>query len=116
MKKGAKIDPIEVQQSSGNVFEDLLVNDAPDMLAKAELVHRICELIEERGLTQKEAAEILGLDQPKVSALIHGKLAGFSTDRLLRFLNDLGQEVEIVLRPTQPAGRRGSIHVIARAM
>ena len=66
---------------------------------KAELAGRILELVTVRKLTQKKAAAVLGIDQPKVSALMRGKLDGFSTDRLFRFLNALGQDVEIVVRP-----------------
>ena len=68
-------------------------------LAKAELVQRIRELIAERKLTQAKAAELLGLDQPKVSALVRGRVEGFTYDRLFRFLNALGQRVEITVRP-----------------
>ncbi len=55
------------------------------------------------------------LDQPKISALMHGKLKGFSAERLFRCLNDLGQEVEISIRPARQAGRRGDTHVIVAA-
>jgi len=107
---------IPVKKSSGNVFADLGLPDPEDALAKAKLASRICQLIEERGLTQMQAAKILGLDQPKISALMRGKLSGFSADRLLRFLNDLGQEVDIIIRPAKPPGRRGDIHVVAAAV
>ena len=69
--------------------------------AKAELVQRIADIIAERKLTQVRAAKLLGIDQPKVSALLRGKLDGFSTDRLFRFLNALGRDVEIVIRPAR---------------
>ena len=59
---------------------------------------------------------MMGLDQPKISALMRGKLKGFSAERLFRCLNDLGQEVEITIRPAKNAGRRGDIHVVAAAM
>jgi predicted XRE-type DNA-binding protein len=77
-------------------------------LAKADLALRIAQLLAEQRLTQKQAAALLGLDQPKVSALLRGKLEGFSTARLLRFLNALGQDVDIVIRPAQddPASTR----------
>ena len=107
---------LQVKMSSGNVFADLGLSNPEDMLAKAKLVSRICQLIEERGLTQIEAAKILGLDQPRISALVRGKLSGFSTERLLRFLNDLGQEVRIIIRPAKPVGRRGDIQVVAAAV
>jgi predicted XRE-type DNA-binding protein len=94
----------EVEASSGNVFADLDVPDADEVLAKAELARRICAILSERKLTQARAAAVLGIDQPKVSALVRGKLDGFSTDRLFRFLNALGQDVEIVVRPRQENG------------
>ena len=104
-----------VQKSSGNVFADLGLPKPQDRLAKAQLAHRICQVIVARGLTQTKAAEIMGLDQPKISALKRGKLKGFSADRLFRCLNDLGQEVEITIRPVRQAGRRGDLRVVAAA-
>jgi predicted XRE-type DNA-binding protein len=94
-----------VRKSSGNVFADLRVRNPKEALAKAQLANRICQVIAGRGLTQTKAAEILGLDQPKVSALVRGKLRGFSVERLIRCLNDLGQEVEIIIRPARPTRR-----------
>jgi len=102
----------QVEASSGNVFADLAVPDADEALAKAELARRICALLAERKLTQARAAAVLGIDQPKVSALVRGKLEGFSTDRLFRFLNALGQDVEIVVRPR----RRHSEHATTRVV
>src|SRR5438270_11390839 len=98
-KKGEK--PVPIEQSSGNVFADLGLKDPEELLAKAELVQRIADIIAERKLTQVRAAKLLGIDQPKVSALLRGKLDGFSTDRLFRFLNALGRDVEIVIRPAR---------------
>jgi len=98
-KKGEK--PVPVEQSSGNVFADLGLKNPEELLAKAELVQRIVDIIAERKLTQVRAAKLLGIDQPKVSALLRGKLDGFSTDRLFRFLNALGRDVEIVIRPAK---------------
>lgn len=88
----------QVEKSSGNVFADLGVPEANEALAKAELARRIIELLESRRLTQVAAAELLGVDQPKVSALKHGRLEGFSTDRLFKFLNALGRDVDIVIK------------------
>jgi len=68
------------------------------MLAKAELAHEICDIIESEGLTQSQAAARMGIDQPKVSALCRGRLKDFSTDRLMRFLNTLGRDVIIAIR------------------
>ena len=92
---------------SGNVFADLGVPHPQEALAKAELAHKITKLIERRRLTQAEAAELLDVDQPKVSALRCGRLSGFSLDRLVRFVVLLGHDVEIVVkkrsRPGVPA-------------
>jgi len=86
---------IEHEISSGNVFADLGVPHPEEALAKAQLARAICLLIEKEGLTQKAIAMRLGIDQPKVSALVRGRLADFSTDRLLRFLLSLGYNVKI---------------------
>ena len=77
---------IHVTKGSGNVFRGLGLPDADLLQAKADLVHQISALIEERGLTQMQAAEVLRVTQPKISALLHGQLEGFSMDRLVRFL------------------------------
>jgi len=86
---------IKVQSSSSNVFAALGLANSDELLIKAELVRQITNLISAKNLTQTEAAKLLGVDQPKISALLHGKLSGFSTERLFRFLNALGSDVEI---------------------
>ena len=87
-------------ESSGNVYADLGLKDADTLQAKSVLAIHIKRTIRARRLTQARAAEILGLDQPKVSAIMSGRLSGFSTDRLLRFLTALGCDVKIsVSRP-----------------
>ena len=101
-----------VEASSGNVFADLGVPRAGEALAKAKIAHSICEAIAERKLTQEQAAELLGIDQPKVSALLRGRLEGFSTDRLFRFLNALGRQVEIVIRQRRRGARKAGIRVV----
>lgn len=88
----------EFTPSSGNVFADLNLSGADDLLAKAELAAKIIEEIQRRRLTQSQAASILGIDQPKVSALKQGKLSGFSIERLMRFLLLLGRDVEITVK------------------
>ena len=87
-----------ITRSSGNVFEDLGLADAEEALAKADLTRQIGRLIGRRGWTQQQAAQVLGIDQPKVSALMRGRLGGFSIERLIHFLNDLDQQVEISVR------------------
>src|SRR5437588_12152127 len=92
-------EPGHIERGSGNVFADLGIPNPDLALAKAQLVQRIRDLIAERKLTQAKAAELLGLDQPKVSALVRGRVEGYTLDRLFRFLNALGQRVEITVRP-----------------
>jgi predicted XRE-type DNA-binding protein len=92
-----------VVESTGNVFADLGLKNPEELLAKAELVQRISDVIAERKLTQARAARVLGIDQPKVSALLRGRLDGFSLERLFRFLNALGKDVEITIRPARQA-------------
>jgi len=92
--------------SSGNVFADLGLANPEEALAKAELALRIAELIRARGLTQKQAAELLHVDQPKVSALVRGQLAGFSLERLMRFLLLLGQDIRITVQKRARARAR----------
>ncbi|WP_414541198.1 helix-turn-helix domain-containing protein [Nostoc sp. CCY0012] len=89
---------IRVKASSGNVFADLGLENSDELLVKAELARKISKIITQQQLTQAQTAELLGVDQPKISALINGKLSGFSTDRLFRFLNALGRDVEIVVK------------------
>ena len=98
---------------SGNVFADLGFPDAEEMLAKAELAQKIAAIIERRRLTQARAADLLGVDQPKVSALKRGRLSGFSLERLVRFLILLGRDVEIVVRERHPARRRQARLLVA---
>jgi predicted XRE-type DNA-binding protein len=77
----------------------LSLENADELLIKAKLARKIGSIITDRQMTQAQAAEVLGIDQPKISALTNGKLAGFSIERLFRFLNALGQDVEIAVKP-----------------
>ena len=105
----------EVKEGSGNVFADLKLPDADELNAKAKIAYGICRILEERKLTQKQAATLLGVDQPKVSALMRGRLEGFSSDRLFRFLNALDRDIEIVIKPVDRPKHPGSIRVLAIA-
>lgn len=98
---------LDYQESSGNVFADLGKEDADEALAKSELARQIAKLIKQKKLTQKQAAEILHIDQPKISSLIRGKLRSFSLERLIRFLNELGQDVSIMISPAEPQSEKG---------
>jgi len=88
----------EYTKGSGNVYADIGFADAPERLAKAKLGMRINEIIERRALKQAEAAKILKINQPKVSALINGQLSLFSMEKLIHFLNLLNQDVEIIVK------------------
>ncbi|HZP21431.1 MAG TPA: helix-turn-helix transcriptional regulator [Bauldia sp.] len=91
--------------SSGNVFADLGFENAEEELLKAQLVRTIRALIKRRRLTQAKAGAALGLAQSDVSALINGKVARFSLERLLRCVRRLDREVAIVVRPTRRSRR-----------
>jgi predicted XRE-type DNA-binding protein len=106
-------DEIKVQPSSGNIFADLGLANADELLIKAELVQQISNLVDSKNLTQTEAAKLLGIDQPKVSALLNGKLSGFSTERLFRFLNALGSDVEIRVMPKSQLEFKAQTRVIS---
>jgi predicted XRE-type DNA-binding protein len=94
-----KTKPLEREPSSGNVFADLGLPDASEHLIKADLVVKIDRTIRQRRLTQTAAAELMGIDQPKVSAMLAGQFRGYSVERLMRFLVTLGHDVEIVVKP-----------------
>lgn len=95
-----RVDDIEYTESSGNVFADLGIPNPEEALAKAEIASKIHDIIKEKKLTQAKAAKILKISQPKVSLLLRGYLTDFSLERLLRFLNDLGQDVYISIVPS----------------
>jgi predicted XRE-type DNA-binding protein len=103
---------IPVIRSTGNVFADLGLPNPEERLVKAKLALEIGRILKRRRLTQQAAAALMGIDQPKVSHLLHGRLAGFSTGRLLGFLTALGRDVEIVLRTLPRRRRRGRLHVV----
>jgi predicted XRE-type DNA-binding protein len=96
---------------SANVFADLGYPRPEEAAAKAELAHKIMKIVERRRLTQAEAAEVLEVDQPKISALKRGRLSGFSLDRLVRFLVLLGSDVEIVVKDQSSSRRRARLLV-----
>jgi predicted XRE-type DNA-binding protein len=89
-----------IKDSSGNVFADLNIENPEDALAKAEVAARIYKIIKKKKLTQSEAAKILKIKQPKLSMLLSGYLTSFSLERLFRFLNNLGQNVVISIKPS----------------
>lgn len=103
---------IQVIESSGTVFADIGLTAPEEELTKPQLASEIRQIIRRRCLTQASAASLMGIDQPKVSALLNGHLANFSSDRLMRLLTALGQDVEITVK-TKPRNRaHGRIRVV----
>src|SRR5712691_1219932 len=90
---------LEQEPSSGNVFADLGLAGSEEHIVKAGLVVKIDRTIRQRHLTQAAAAQLMGIDQPKVSAMLAGQFRGYSVERLMRFLVALGHDVEIVVKP-----------------
>ena len=103
-------DGLDFVEGSGNVFADLGLPDADELLAKAEMVRQISGLIEIRRLTQGQAAKILGTSQPVVSDLVRGRLGKFSMERLIVYLNRLDWSVYILLKPRH--ADEGRAHVM----
>lgn len=100
---------IKITKGSGNVFADLKFADPDLEQIKSTLVQRIASIIQARKLTQVKAAEILGLDQPKISALLHGRFGGYSLDRLIRFLTALDQDVKLIVKPKPKRVKRSAV-------
>lgn len=97
---------------SGNVFADLGFAEPEAELLKADLAHRITTLVERSGWTQAEAATAMGVDQAKVSAIVRGRLGGFSAERLMRLLTRLGHDVRISVAPNPSSTRSARITVL----
>ncbi|URI09785.1 helix-turn-helix domain-containing protein [Aquincola tertiaricarbonis] len=103
----------DITLGSGNVFEDLGYADAGERQVKTRLAMAINDLLKERRLKQREIAALLGVPQPKVSALKHYRLDQFSVEKLMSFVTTLNHDVEIMIRPHPKAGESGSISVTA---
>lgn len=97
---------------SQNVFADLGLPNPEQELLKARLTLQIYKIVKERGLTQAQAGELLGIKQPHVSALMRNRSGNFSVGRLMEFLTALGHDVEITVKPTRKA--QGEMSVVAR--
>jgi predicted XRE-type DNA-binding protein len=107
-KKQKTTEKLEFELSSGNIFADLEINAPEEEFTKAKLVWEIEQIIKKKKMTQVQAAKIMGINQPKVSALLKRKLEGFSVERLFHLLNNLGQDIDIVVRP-KPKNRKSAI-------
>ena len=102
----------KIHKGSDNVFADIGVSHPERVLARAQIMSRISEIIKERGLTQKEASKLLDLPQSKVSCLINGKISMFSLDHLFELLNALDRDVEIIIKPKTKEEKFATTHVL----
>ena len=103
----------DITEGTGNVFEDLGLADAPDRQTKTRLAMAVNAIVKERRLKQTDTAAILGIPQPKVSALAKYRLDHFSVEKLISFLNALDQDVEIVIRPRRDAVGHTSVFALS---
>jgi len=102
-----------ITRGTRNVFADLGFADAAERQAKLRLAYALNQVLEAQKLSQTDAAKVLGVTQPKVSALRHYKLAGFSVERLMNLLTALDQDVEIVIRRKPRSRKAARITVVA---
>ena len=115
MKRSSE-DSIRYEEGGENVFADIGVRDPEASLVRANLAEQLAELIQKRGLSQSEIAAILRVDQPKVSKIMRGRISGFTSDRLIRFLTALGCDVHIkVTAHRRASGPRPGKVVVSRA-
>jgi predicted XRE-type DNA-binding protein len=99
----------KVEASSGNIFADLGLPDAEEMLLKSAIVIELRRLVSERKLTQTAAAKLIGIGQADLSRILRGQFRGYSEAKLMRMLTAFGQDVEITTRPGRKSGEAGRI-------
>lgn len=97
-----------VEISSGSVYADLGYKDCEEMETKSNLVMEISKSIKRKKLTQTQAAKLFGISQPKLSELLNGRFRGYSIERLIHFLNEIGQDVDIVVK-SKPRNRKARV-------
>ncbi|MFK3970931.1 helix-turn-helix domain-containing protein [Pseudomonas sp. NPDC087358] len=102
----------EIEQGSGNVYADLGLADASEMLVKAQLAGKIASILKARHLTQAQAAQILGIPQPKVSDMLRGKFRGISETKMIECLTRLGRDVQIVVKAAPRSRNEGRVEVV----
>jgi len=103
----------KITHGGRNVFADIGFADAGERQAKTRLAMELNKILKARKLRQVEAAKLLGIPQPKISALTNYRLDGFSVERLMDFLTSLDRDVEIVIRPRNARAGAGQISVFA---
>ncbi|WP_217987820.1 helix-turn-helix domain-containing protein [Halomonas salipaludis] len=102
---------MNIDTGSTNVYADLGMPDAEEMLIKAQLAAKIGEIIKRRRLTQTKAAELMGIPQPKVSALLRGQFRGISEAKMLEAIARLGRDVKIVIGPSRRRSSPGHVEL-----
>ena len=107
----AKESAERVTRGSGDVFADIGLSQPQEALAKACIVETIAGLLTRRGISQQEAARLVGLTQPQISRLMRGDTREFSYERLMRVLMALGQDIEITIRQARAHRKRGRMLV-----
>ena len=105
----------KIHRGTGNIFADIKVAYPERILARAQIMSSVAEIIKKRNLTQKETSELLDIPQSKVSCLVNGKLSMFSLDHLLMLLNKLGRDVEIIIKPKLKEEKVASTRVVVAA-
>jgi len=105
----------KVERGSGNIFADLGLPDAEDMLLKSSIVIELRRLIQQRKLTQTAAAKLVGVSQADLSKILRGHFRGYSEAKLMRMLTAFGQDIEITTRPHRRSGEAGRITFNSRA-
>ena len=103
---------IEIQAGSGNIYADLSLQQAQQMLIKAQLADKIRENIQKRKLTQQQAASLLGIPQSKLSNMLRGQFRGISETKMLDCLTRLGRDVQIVVGRARRSATHGHIAVV----
>lgn len=101
-----------IHKGSDNVFADIGVTHPERVQARAQVMFLVSDIIKKRGLTQKQAAAILGIPQSKVSCLVNGRLSNFSMDHLFELLNALDTDVEIIVKPKTKEEKSATTHVL----
>lgn len=101
-----------IERGSTNVYADLGLDNAEEMLVKAQLATEINDIIKQRKLTQVQAAELLGITQPKLSGLLRGQFRGISESKMLECLTHLGRDIEIVVKSTPRSRTEGYVKVV----
>lgn len=103
---------IQIEKAATNIYQDLGFPNAEEMQVKAVLAAKIGEIIKYRHLTQMQAAELLGITQPKLSGMLRGQFRGISESKMIDCLNRLGRDVEIVVRKPSRARKTGHTRVV----